>query len=160
RRAGGQPRKSCRLARSQETPSYSKGYRPFNPIRQRSSHKIAYSPAISKEIGSICKLPGFADEPSQKTNRRQWEECMSDIIDVADVIERQGRNGVVLTVVILSTAIMFLDGYDLQAMAFAAPSIIRAWGIDKAALGVVFSAGIFGILVGGLLFGSLGDRIG
>jgi AAHS family 4-hydroxybenzoate transporter-like MFS transporter len=85
---------------------------------------------------------------------------MSDIIDVTDVIERQRRNGLVLSVVILSTAIMFLDGYDLQAMAFAAPSIIRAWGIDKAALGVVFSAGIFGIMVGGLVFGSLGDRFG
>ena len=51
---------------------------------------------------------------------------MPDIIDVTDVIERQRRNGLVLSVVILSTAIMFLDGYDLQAMAFAAPSIIRA----------------------------------
>lgn len=83
-----------------------------------------------------------------------------DIVDVADVIERQRRNGLVLTVIILSTAIMFLDGYDLQAMAFAAPSIVRAWGIDRAALGVVFSAGIVGILVGGLIFGYLGDRIG
>jgi len=84
----------------------------------------------------------------------------SDIIDVTDVIERQRRNGLVLTVIILSTAIMFLDGYDLQAMAFAAPSIVRAWSIDRASLGVVFSAGIFGIMVGGLVFGTLGDRIG
>ncbi|MGY8667108.1 MFS transporter [Bradyrhizobium sp. UFLA05-109] len=83
-----------------------------------------------------------------------------DVIDVTDVIERQRRNGLVFTVLMLSTTIMFLDGYDLQAMAFAAPSIIRAWGIERAALGIVFSAGIFGILVGGLVFGSLGDRIG
>ena len=75
---------------------------------------------------------------------------MSDVIDVANVIENQRRNTLVLTVVILSTAIMFLDGYDLQAMAFAAPSIVRSWGIDRAALGIVFSAGIFGIMVGGL----------
>ncbi|CCD92410.1 putative hydroxybenzoate transporter; membrane potein [Bradyrhizobium sp. ORS 375] len=82
------------------------------------------------------------------------------VIDVSDVIERQRRNRLVLKVVILSTTIMCLDGYDLHAMAFAAPSLIRSWGIDKATLGVVFSAGIFGILVGGLIFGSLGDRIG
>jgi AAHS family 4-hydroxybenzoate transporter-like MFS transporter len=88
------------------------------------------------------------------------EACMSDVIDVTHVIENQRRNSLVLTVVILSTAIMFLDGYDLQAMAFAAPSIVRAWSIDRAALGIVFSAGIFGIMVGGLVFGSLGDRIG
>jgi MFS transporter, AAHS family, 4-hydroxybenzoate transporter len=84
----------------------------------------------------------------------------SAIIDVTAVIERQRRNGLVLTVMILATTMMFLDGYDLHAMAFAAPSIIRSWGIEKAALGVVFSVGIFGILVGGLIFGYLGDRIG
>ncbi|WP_257168354.1 MFS transporter [Bradyrhizobium sp. SRS-191] len=82
------------------------------------------------------------------------------VIDVSDVIERQRRNGVVLRVMILSTVMMCLDGYDLHAMAFAAPSLIRSWGIDKATLGVVFSAGVFGILVGGLVFGYLGDRIG
>jgi AAHS family 4-hydroxybenzoate transporter-like MFS transporter len=84
----------------------------------------------------------------------------SAIIDVTAVIERQRRNGLVLTVMILSTTMMFLDGYDLHAMAFAAPSIVRTWGIEKAALGTVFSVGIFGILVGGLIFGYLGDRIG
>ncbi|CCD86421.1 putative hydroxybenzoate transporter; membrane potein [Bradyrhizobium sp. ORS 285] len=82
------------------------------------------------------------------------------VIDVSDVIERQRRNGVVLRVMILSTIMMCLDGYDLHAMAFAAPSLIRNWGIDKTTLGVVFSAGVFGILVGGLVFGYLGDRIG
>lgn len=84
----------------------------------------------------------------------------SAIVDVTDVIERQRRNGLVLSVILLSTLMMFLDGYDLHAMAFAAPAIIRKWSIDKATLGVVFSAGIFGILVGGLTFGYLGDRIG
>ncbi|BAM90039.1 hydroxybenzoate transporter [Bradyrhizobium oligotrophicum S58] len=82
------------------------------------------------------------------------------VIDVSDVIERQRRNGLVLKVMILSTVMMCLDGYDLHAMAFAAPAIVRSWGIDKATLGVVFSAGVFGILVGGLIFGYLGDRIG
>ncbi len=84
----------------------------------------------------------------------------SAIIDVSAVIERQRRNGLVLTVMMLSTAMMFLDGYDLHAMAFAAPAIICNWGIDKGSLGIVFSAGVFGILVGGLVFGYLGDRIG
>lgn len=82
------------------------------------------------------------------------------VIDVSDVIEHQRRNALVLKVVTLSTIMMCLDGYDLHAMAFAAPSLIRSWGIDKATLGIVFSAGVFGILVGGLIFGYLGDRIG
>ncbi|CCE07546.1 putative hydroxybenzoate transporter; membrane potein [Bradyrhizobium sp. STM 3843] len=82
------------------------------------------------------------------------------IIDVSAIIERQRRNGLVLTVMILSTVMMFLDGYDLHAMAFAAPTVVRSWSIDKGSLGIVFSAGVFGILVGGLIFGYFGDRIG
>jgi AAHS family 4-hydroxybenzoate transporter-like MFS transporter len=55
---------------------------------------------------------------------------------------------------------MIADGYDLQAAAFAAPDIIRAWGVPRAAMGPVFSAGLTGLLVGAPLFGYLGDRFG
>jgi AAHS family 4-hydroxybenzoate transporter-like MFS transporter len=61
-------------------------------------------------------------------------------------------------------ALMFLvtmiDAYDQIAMTFAAPSLIAEWGIDKAAMGHVFSIQMFGLLVGGIGFGVLGDRIG
>ena len=55
---------------------------------------------------------------------------------------------------------MLCDGYDLQAIAFASPTIVSDWGIEKASLGFVFSAGLFGIMLGGFLFGYVADRIG
>src|SRR5207248_3323374 len=46
------------------------------------------------------------------------------------------------------------------AIAFAAPYLVRAWGVAPSALGPVFSASLFGILVGSALFGWIGDRFG
>src|SRR5262249_20053747 len=56
--------------------------------------------------------------------------------------------------------IVLIDGYDIAAIAFAAPHLVRAWGISPAALGPVFSASLFGILFGSALFGWIGDRYG
>lgn len=81
-------------------------------------------------------------------------------IDVSQVIEHQQRNRLVLTLVGLAFLLMLCDGYDLQAIAFAAPSLIKDWGINKASFGIVFSVGLFGMMLGGLFFGYVADRIG
>lgn len=56
--------------------------------------------------------------------------------------------------------LMIMDGYDIQAMAYAAPMIIEAWGVEKTMLGVVFSASLFGLFVGSFVLSSLSDRYG
>ena len=55
---------------------------------------------------------------------------------------------------------MCIDGYDMQVISFAAPAIIKAWGIDKAAFGPIFGAGLFGYMLGATLLTSLADRFG
>jgi AAHS family 4-hydroxybenzoate transporter-like MFS transporter len=42
----------------------------------------------------------------------------------------------------------------------AAPSILRAFAADKNAMGVIFGWGYFGIFLGSIIFGSIGDRFG
>ena len=81
-------------------------------------------------------------------------------VNITDLIERQRPNRTTVSLLILSFLIMLCDGYDLQAIAFASPTIVSDWGIEKASLGFVFSAGLFGIMLGGFLFGYVADRIG
>jgi MFS transporter, AAHS family, 4-hydroxybenzoate transporter len=53
-----------------------------------------------------------------------------------------------------------VDGYDVLAMAFAAPGISAEWGIGKAALGLTLSSGFVGMTAGSFLLSPLADRYG
>lgn len=79
---------------------------------------------------------------------------------LGEVIDKQSLNALVVTTVLLSTLMMFVDGYDLHTIAFAAPSIMSEWDLSSAAFGLVFAAASLGMLVGGIVFGWIGDRHG
>lgn len=57
-------------------------------------------------------------------------------------------------------AALIIDGLDLQLLSLVAPLLIAEWGVDKAALGPAMSAAMFGMSIGALMGGWLGDRIG
>ena len=82
------------------------------------------------------------------------------LIDVSRVIESQriGPFQILLGTVLLLT--MFVDGFEAQAPGFAAPSIIRDFGVSRAAMTPIFVAGNFGLMIGAILLGILGDRAG
>ncbi len=52
------------------------------------------------------------------------------------------------------------DGADNALVAFLLPSMAREWGLDNGALGLLAAAGPLGYLVGALVAGTLGDRVG
>jgi AAHS family 4-hydroxybenzoate transporter-like MFS transporter len=81
-------------------------------------------------------------------------------IDLAAVIERQKLNPFWVRLLIVSWLITFFDGYDMQVIAFAAPYIAQDLNLSRLMLGNIFTVGIFGTMVGGFLFGFIGDRIG
>jgi MFS transporter, AAHS family, 4-hydroxybenzoate transporter len=82
------------------------------------------------------------------------------LVDVADYIDAQPIGGFQIRLLLTCAAVLFLDGFDTQAIGYVAPAIAREWGLDKAALGPVFSAGLFGLMIGALSLGPLADRVG
>ena len=86
---------------------------------------------------------------------------MAQTIDVSRLIDERGVNRFNVGLVIFAFFIILLDGYDIGAAAFAAPSLIKEWHItDRSALGTLFSSSLFGILFGSTIFGWIGDRYG
>jgi AAHS family 4-hydroxybenzoate transporter-like MFS transporter len=55
---------------------------------------------------------------------------------------------------------MVIDGFDVQAMAYAAPALIKTWGVSRSVLGPVFGAGLVGMFVGSLALAGFADTIG
>ncbi|HXQ53271.1 MAG TPA: MFS transporter [Stellaceae bacterium] len=83
------------------------------------------------------------------------------VLDITRFIDDRRMNRFNAMVVIFSFFIILFDGYDIAAVGFAGPSLVKAWGIQSmAALGAAFSAGLFGILFGSPLLGWVGDRYG
>ncbi len=84
----------------------------------------------------------------------------ASLVDVAEFIDQQPVGGFQIRLLLICAAVLFLDGFDTQAIGYVAPALAKEWGLTKAALGPVFSAGLFGLMIGALLFGPLADRIG
>ena len=85
---------------------------------------------------------------------------MSRDVDLAEVLDRQALGRPLLTVIVLCTLVTLADGYNISAAGFAAPGIVKDWGLSRAALGPLFSSSLLAGLVGPSLFGTLAGRIG
>ena len=85
---------------------------------------------------------------------------MSQVIAIEKLVDEQKLGWFNFNLLIWSFLAMFGDGYDISALAFAAPELVRSWDLESASLGPAFSASLLGIFIGAPLLGYFGDRYG
>lgn len=79
---------------------------------------------------------------------------------LADAFRRLRPSGYGVLLLSLCIFVGVVEGYDVKAMAFAAPLVAREWNLAPQAVGLLLSASLVGQVFGGFLLAPLGDRIG
>src|SRR5256885_6025884 len=80
--------------------------------------------------------------------------------DIRQFIDEQPLSRYQLLVALMCGTLVFMDGFDAQAMGFVAPALTAQLRITRAALGPVISLGLVGMMIGALVGGPLADRFG
>ena len=81
-------------------------------------------------------------------------------VQVSQFLDENGLGSFQIKLIVWSVLLAMIDGYDIGAIAFAAPHLIAEWHIQPKALGLVLSASNIGVLFGSQIFGWVGDRYG
>lgn len=81
-------------------------------------------------------------------------------LDIRQFIDERPLSRYQLLVAAMCGLIVFVDGFDAQAMGYVAPALTAAMKIPRGVLGSVISSGLVGMMVGALVSGPLADRIG
>lgn len=82
------------------------------------------------------------------------------MLDITAIIDKNKVGSLQIGLLVLCGVCLIMDGFDVQAMGYVAPTIIQEWQINKATLGPVFGAGLFGMLVGSLALSVVADKLG
>ena len=80
--------------------------------------------------------------------------------DLDEIVDGRPVGGSMVVFLLVMIFALISDGFDIAAMGYIAPELIKAWGAKPADLVPAFSSGIIGLMVGGPLLGFLGDRFG
>jgi MFS transporter, AAHS family, 4-hydroxybenzoate transporter len=81
-------------------------------------------------------------------------------VDVSQILDKSKISSFQVGTFVLCGLCLIMDGFDVQAVGYVAPALIKDWQLGPQQMGLIQSAGLFGILVGSLLFSTIADRIG
>jgi AAHS family 4-hydroxybenzoate transporter-like MFS transporter len=81
-------------------------------------------------------------------------------VQVSHFLDEHGLGSFQIKLLVWSVLIALIDGYDIGAIAFAAPRLKAEWGLSPKELGLLFGASNFGVLFGSQILGWIGDRYG
>jgi AAHS family 4-hydroxybenzoate transporter-like MFS transporter len=99
-------------------------------------------------------MPRGPHEPAQTESR------ISQTFDVAALLDRSSWSTYQKLLTALAALAVIFDGFDIQVLGFAIPSLIREWHLARGDFGPVLAVGLAGMAVGGPLAGYCGDRFG
>jgi MFS transporter, AAHS family, 4-hydroxybenzoate transporter len=85
---------------------------------------------------------------------------VSQVLQLEELVDGQKFGRFHVNLLFWSFLAMAADGYDVAALASAAPGLARTWHVAPQAFAPALSASLFGILFGAPLLGFVGDRAG
>ncbi|MDA9407247.1 MFS transporter [Bradyrhizobium sp. CCBAU 45384] len=85
---------------------------------------------------------------------------MAQTINIGRYIDDRPLSAFQIRAICLCALVIGLDGFDAQALGFVAPALSKDLHLAPGALGPVFGASLFGVMIGSLLFGALADYFG
>ncbi|MEP5764281.1 MAG: MFS transporter [Halieaceae bacterium] len=76
------------------------------------------------------------------------------------LIDERPVGGAQVLLLLVCFLLQTVDGFDVLAMAFAAPPLADDWALSPDRLGIVFSSGVLGMTLGAMFLSPLTDRLG
>lgn len=81
-------------------------------------------------------------------------------VDLKTVVDERSMVSFQWLAVGICIVLNMIDGFDVLVMAFTAASVSSEWGLNGAQVGLLLSAGLFGMAAGSLLIAPWADRFG
>jgi AAHS family 4-hydroxybenzoate transporter-like MFS transporter len=103
-------------------------------------------------------MPGAKTNGSIESGGRA--ASASAAVDIAPLLDTGSWTAYQKFVTALSALAIIFDGFDIQILGFAVPSLMKEWGLGRPAFGPVLAIGLAGMAVGSPLAGYWGDRFG
>ncbi len=85
---------------------------------------------------------------------------MNQVIDAGALLDASPFTTHQKLLTALAALAVIFDGFDIQILAFAIPSLMKEWHAARADFGYVLAIGLAGMAIGGPVAGYFGDRFG
>ena len=109
-------------------------------------------------MSDLTSSAHVATAGSAPTGETQWIRSASDVSNLINHSDNARNNARIVVAIALGG--VFLDAYDLGALAFGIKDMAREFNLSPTGTGLVASSITFGAIVGALIGGYLTDKIG
>ncbi len=109
---------------------------------------------IESILGDGVARPNSSSAPVRSRDSQPEQRTIASVVDVEPL------GGMRMRIFAICFLTVLVDGFDTQAIGFAAKAMSQSLNIPINLFGSVFSAGLFGAMLGAFVLGPLGDRFG